>query len=161
MKIVFFGTSSFAIPALRELLNSRHTIVALVTQPDRKTGRRLKVSPPLTKVLALAHDIPVYQPENASSMESIEYLKKLNADLFVVASFGQILKKDILSLPRAMAITLHGSLLPKYRGAAPTNWAIINGENSSGVTVITYASKTLMTESTTVTIQNVRSTRAG
>ena len=136
MKIAFFGTSSFAIPTLRELLSSGHAISALVTQPDRKTGRRLKVSPPPTKVLALAHNIPVYQPQDASSMESADYLKRLNTDLFVVVSFGQILKKAILAIPRTLAINLHGSLLPKYRGAAPTNWAVINGERATGVTVI-------------------------
>ena len=136
MKIVFFGTSEFAIPAFRELLSSRHKVLALVSQPDRKRGRRLKVSPPPTKVLALARDIKVYQPENASGYETVDYLKKLEADLFVVVSFGQILKKTVLALPKSYSINLHGSLLPKYRGAAPTNWAIINGDTSSGVTII-------------------------
>ena len=136
MRFVFFGTSSFAIPAFRELLNSGHTISALVTQPDRKTGRRLKISPPPTKVLALTKDIPVYQPQDASSMESVDYLKRFNADLFVVVSFGQILRREVLAIPRTLAINLHGSLLPKYRGAAPTNWAVINGEKATGVTVI-------------------------
>jgi len=136
MKIVFFGTAEFAIPAFRELLGSRHKVLALVTQPDRKRGRSLKVSPPPTKIVAETHGIPVYQPENASGLEAVEYLRKLDADLFVVIAFGQILSPEVLSLPGLLAINLHGSLLPKYRGAAPTNWAIINGDKVSGVTII-------------------------
>ena len=136
MNIVFFGTSEFAMPALKALLESRHKVLALVTQPDRKRGRNLKLSPPPTKVLALERNIPVYQPLDASSYEAAEHLRKVNADLFVVISFGQILKKEILSLPRLYCLNVHGALLPKYRGAAPTNWAIINGEEKSGVTVI-------------------------
>lgn len=136
MNIVFFGTSEFAIPALRGLLSSRHKVLALVTQPDRKSGRHLVISPPPTKVLALTKDVPVYQPTDASGKESVGYLKKLNADLFIVVSFGQILKKEVLNLPMSYSINLHGSLLPKYRGAAPTNWAIINGDETSGVTII-------------------------
>jgi methionyl-tRNA formyltransferase len=112
-----------------------------VTQPDRARGRSLKVSPPVTKVFAATHGIPVHQPHDASSAESVEYLKRIGADLFVVIAFGQILKKDVLLIPRHCAINLHGSLLPKYRGAAPTNWAIINGEVSSGVTVIRLSEK--------------------
>lgn len=136
MKIVFFGTSDFAVASLRQLIGSGHEVVALVTQPDRKKGRSLKISPPPTKVLALTRDITVYQPENASSAESVEYLKSLKADLFVVVAFGQILKKEVLEIPGFFAINLHGSVLPKYRGAAPTNWAIINGDKSSGITII-------------------------
>lgn len=136
MRIVFFGTSEFAIPALRELISGRHNVLALVTRPDRKSGRNLKVSPPPTKVLALAKNITVYQPQDVSSRESAEYLAGLDADLFVVISFGQILKKEILSLPKFYSINLHGSLLPKYRGASPTNRAIINGDKLTGATVI-------------------------
>jgi methionyl-tRNA formyltransferase len=136
MNIVFFGTSEFAIPSLRALLVSRHKVLALVTQPDRKKGRSLKLSPPPAKVIGRENNIPVYQPQDASSRESVEYLKKLGADLFVVISFGQILKKEVLSVPSLYSINLHGSLLPKYRGAAPTNWAVINGDKSSGVTII-------------------------
>lgn len=136
MNIVFFGTSEFAVPSLKAILKSKHKVLAVVTQPDRKKGRDLKLSPPYTKVLALAEGIPVYQPEDASSKESVEYLKKLSADLFVVISFGQILKADVLAIPKIYSINFHASLLPKYRGAAPTNWAVINGDKSSGVTVI-------------------------
>ena len=141
MNVVFFGTSEFAIPSLREILKSRHKVLAVVTQPDRKRGRNLKLSPSPTKVLALTKNIPVYQSEDASGIASVEFLKKLNADLFVVVSFGQILKKEVLSIPKFYSINLHGSLLPKYRGAAPTNWAVINGDKSSGVTVISMNEK--------------------
>jgi len=136
MNIVFFGTSEFAIEPFEALIASRHKVLALVTQPDRERGRNLKLSPPATKVLALSKGIPVYQPEDASSIDAVNYLKGLRADLFVVISFGQILRQNILSIPKICAINLHGSLLPKYRGAAPTNWAIINGEILSGITVI-------------------------
>ena len=136
MNIVFFGTSDFAMPILRRLIDSEHKVLAVVTQPDRKKGRRLKLSPPPTKVLAQSKGIDVYQPQDASSNESIEFLKKLKADLFVVVAFGQILKKEVLEIPRLFPLNVHGSLLPKYRGAAPTNWAIINGEKESGVTII-------------------------
>ncbi len=136
LKIIFFGTSQFAIPSMEALLNSGHKILAVVTQPDRPSGRNLKLSPPGAKVLALARGIPVFQPADASGPESVAYLKNLSADLFVVISFGQILKRDILSIPKIYAVNVHGSLLPKYRGAAPTNWAIINGDSSSGVTVM-------------------------
>jgi methionyl-tRNA formyltransferase len=136
MNIVFFGTSEFAIPSLHEIINSRHKVLALVTQPDRKKGRNLKLSPPPTKVLASTKGVPVYQPEDASGPQAIEYLKKLNADLFVVVSFGQILKKDVLGIPKFCAINLHPSLLPKYRGAAPINWAVINGDKATGICII-------------------------
>ena len=96
MNIIFFGSSEFAIPALRKLIDSRHKVSALVTQPDRKKGRALKLSPPPTKVLALSRNIPVFQPQDASGAESVEYLKKIGADLFVVVAFGQILKKTLV-----------------------------------------------------------------
>ena len=136
MNIVFFGTSDFALTILHRLISSEHKVLAVVTQPDRQKGRRLKVMPAPTKVLAESKGIPVYQPDDASSKDSVNYLKKLNADLFVVVAFGQILKKEVLGIPKIYAVNVHGSLLPKYRGAAPTNWAIMNGEKTSGVTLI-------------------------
>jgi len=136
MKIVFFGTGEFAIPALKALIGSRHAVLAAVTQPDREKGRSLKVSPPPVKVVALTHTISVYQPDDASSISSVAYLEALQPDLFVVVSFGQILKKEVLEIPKLYAVNIHGSLLPKYRGAAPTNWTIINGETTSGVSII-------------------------
>ena len=136
MRIVFFGTSEFAIPSLKALLGSKHEVVAVVTQPDSKKGRALKLSPSPVKVVAASHSIPIYQPADASSSESVGYLKGLKADLFIVISFGQILKIDVLNIPKIFAINVHGSLLPKWRGAAPTNRAIMSGERSTGVTVI-------------------------
>lgn len=136
MNIVFFGTSDFAVPILRTLIGSKHKVLAVVTQPDREKGRNLKVSPPSTKVLAQANNIPFYQPIDASGIDSRDYLKRLGADLFVVVAFGQILKKEILEIPKIYSINIHSSLLPKYRGAAPTNWAVINGEKESGITII-------------------------
>ena len=136
MKIVFFGTSEFAVDVLRRLIDSQHKVLAVVTQPDRQRGRRLKVSPPPTKVLAATHDIPVYQPDNVSGIDSIAYLSSLGADLFVVVAFGQILKREALEIPKICSVNIHSSLLPKYRGAAPTNRAIINGDKISGVTIM-------------------------
>lgn len=136
MNIVFFGTSEFAIPALRSLLDSRHKVLALVTQPDKKKGRSLRLSPPPTKVLARTKGVPVFQPCDASGDDLAAYLGKLSAELFIVVAFGQILKKRILDIPGLYSLNLHGSLLPKYRGGAPTNWAIINGDRTSGVTII-------------------------
>ena len=136
MNIVFFGTSEFAMLVLHRLIDSKHKVLAVVTQPDRQKGRRLKISPPPTKVLAQSKGIEVYQPNDASGKDSIAHLKKLNADLFVVVAFGQILKKEVLEIPKIYSVNVHGSLLPKYRGAAPTNWAIINGDKTSGVTII-------------------------
>lgn len=141
MRIVFFGTSEFAIPALKAIFGSKHEVVAVVTQPDKKKGRDLKLSPSPVKVVASSRSIPVYQPADASSPESAVYLKDLKADLFVVISFGQILKEEILKIPKIFAINVHGSLLPKYRGASPTNRAIIAGERSTGVTVIKMSAR--------------------
>ncbi|MFA6610662.1 MAG: methionyl-tRNA formyltransferase [Candidatus Omnitrophota bacterium] len=136
MKIVFFGTSDFAEVVLKELLKSRHEVKLVVTQPDRKKGRHLHLSPPPTKALAISEDIRTFQPEDASGTESIEFLKNVGADLFVVVAFGQILKREVLGIPKYYSINLHTSLLPKYRGAAPVNWAIMNGDAVSGVTII-------------------------
>jgi methionyl-tRNA formyltransferase len=136
MNIAFFGTSEFAVEVLRKLIGSKHKVLALITQPDRQKGRRLKFSSTPTKIVAIKHNIPVYQPNDASSEESIAYLERLNADLFVVVAFGQILKKEVLNLPKFCCLNIHSSLLPKYRGAAPTNWAIMNGDTVSGVTII-------------------------
>jgi methionyl-tRNA formyltransferase len=111
-------------------------VAAVVTQPDRARGRNLKVSPPVAKVLAASRGIPVYQPPDASSAESVAELRRYGADLFVVIAFGQILRKEALAVPKRYSVNLHGSLLPKYRGAAPTNWTILNGDAAGGVTII-------------------------
>jgi methionyl-tRNA formyltransferase len=134
LRIVMMGTGEFALPALRGLLDSPHAIVGLVTQPDRTgRGHHHHVNP--LKELALGRGAPVFQPEKASSPESLEQLRAFEADLFVVAAYGQILSTKLLQTPRYGAINLHGSLLPRYRGAAPIQYAVWNGESRTGVTI--------------------------
>lgn len=135
MKIVFFGSSNFAVPVL-EALQKSEEVLLVVTQPDRKKGRALKISSTPVKVCADKLGIKAFQTSNVNLIEALEYLKKLNADLFIVVSFGQILSKKILELPKLYPLNVHASLLPKYRGAAPINWAIANGEKETGVTIM-------------------------
>lgn len=136
MTIVFFGSSKFACTSLEKLINSKHKVEAVVTQPDNPSGRHQKLLPTPIKSLALKYKLPVYQPSNLKSKEFLKNLKDIGADLFVVVAYGKILTKDILEMPKIMPINLHASLLPKYRGAAPINWAIINGEKETGITVM-------------------------
>lgn len=136
MNIIFFGTSNFAIPALKKVMLSHHELKAVVTQPDRRSGRKLVLTQPPVKSVLKGTSIPIYQPEYVSSQETVERLKIHDADLFVVVEFGQILKANILSAPKLFCINIHASLLPAYRGAAPINWSIINGEKESGITII-------------------------
>ena len=136
MNIIFFGSSNFALASLREIINSRHKVLAVVTQPDSPSGRKLKLTPSPVKVFAASKEIDIYQPEDVSSPASIEYIKKFNADLFAVVSFGQILKKNLLETPKFCAVNLHPSLLPKYRGAAPINRSVISGDKTTGVSII-------------------------
>jgi len=135
MKIVFMGTPEFAAISLRELVKF-HDVVAVITQPDRPAGRGKKLMPPSVKEVALSHNIEVYQPMRVKSKEFIETLSKIEADIFVVIAYGQILPKEILDMPKYGAINVHASLLPKYRGAAPIQWAIVDGEAESGVTIM-------------------------
>lgn len=136
MRIVFWGTAKFALPSLDRLVLSRHKIVLVVTGPDKKQGRHLKLGASPVKVRAEQLGLSLAQPEELYTDDFINYLKTLSADLFVVVSYGKILKKNILEIPSLYCINLHASLLPKYRGAAPINWAILNGESETGVTVI-------------------------
>ncbi|NQU95158.1 MAG: methionyl-tRNA formyltransferase [Candidatus Omnitrophica bacterium] len=136
MKIVFFGSSDFAVSSLRMLLDSKHKVLAVVTQPDRKRGRNLKVSATPVNDLASSKNISVYQPENVGEKDFLKRLKSFSADLFVVVAFGQILPGEVLGIPKRYSLNLHASLLPKYRGAAPINRAIINGETKTGLTII-------------------------
>ena len=136
MKIVFMGTSEFALPTLRELIRSEHEILSVVTQPDRHKGRGQELSPPPVKIFAQESDIPVLQPENANTPEFIDTLKRLNPDINIVVAFGQILRRELLDTPKLFCMNLHASILPKYRGAAPINRAIINGEKETGVTTM-------------------------
>ncbi|MCR4612259.1 MAG: methionyl-tRNA formyltransferase [Lachnospiraceae bacterium] len=136
MKIIFMGTPDFATFILDELNNAGHDIVLVITQPDKPRGRSGKLSPSPVKKWATEHEVPVYQPAKIRDEESIEYLSKIDADIGVVAAFGQILPKKILDMPRFGCVNVHASLLPKYRGAAPIQWAILNGDKKTGVTIM-------------------------
>lgn len=135
MKIVFMGTPDFARVSLQKLLNSKHQVLAVVTVPDKPKGRGLKMQPSPVKVFAQEAGIPVLQPDKLKDPAFIEQLKQFNADAFVVVAF-KILPAEVFNIPPKGTINLHASLLPRYRGAAPINWAIINGEKETGVTTI-------------------------
>ncbi len=136
MKIVFMGTPDFAAGALRALLDAGHAIVCVITQPDKPKGRGKTVSCSPVKELAVERGIPVLQPVKIKTPEATAALRHYDADLFVVAAFGQILSSEILRMPKYGCINIHASLLPKYRGAAPIQQAIIDGENVTGVTIM-------------------------
>ena len=130
------GTPEFAVPSLKALIDSEHDVIAVIAQPDRPKGRGHKLTPPPTKVLAEKFNIPVLQPEKIKTDEFLEELKELNPDVICVTAYGKIIPKSILELPRNGCINVHPSLLPKYRGAAPVNWTIINSEKVTGVTIM-------------------------
>ena len=136
MKIVFMGTPDFAVGTLHALVESEHEILAVVTQPDKPKGRGKTLQPTPVKEEALRYDIPVYQPKRVREEEFQAVLRELNPDLIVVVAFGQLIPKSILELPRYGCVNVHASLLPKYRGAAPIQWAVIDGEKESGVTIM-------------------------
>lgn len=136
MKVVFMGTPDFAVETLKAIYEAGHEIILAVSQPDKPKGRSGKLQPTPVKEFAVEHNIPVYQPEKIRAEESVKYLSQFEADVFVVAAFGQILPKVILDMPRLGCVNVHGSLLPKYRGAAPIQWAVINGEKVSGNTTM-------------------------
>lgn len=138
MRIAFLGTPEFALPSLEMLRTSGHTL-AVFTQPDRPVGRHATLTPPPTKAYALAHGIPVYQFEKIRLPEGVAALKDFAPDLMVTAAFGQLLSAENLAIPRLGCINVHGSLLPKYRGAAPIQWAIIDGETETGITTMMTA----------------------
>ena len=136
MNIVFMGTPEFSLPTLHKLYESDHDVLLVITQPDRPKGRGRESTPPPVKQFALEKKIPVLQPIKCTNLEIVKTLGALNADVFIVVAFGQILDENLLALPHHFCINLHSSLLPKYRGAAPINWAIINGETETGVTTM-------------------------
>ena len=136
MKIVFMGTPDFAVGALRSLHEAGHEIVLVVTQPDKPKGRSKLYVPSPVKEEALRLNVPVFQPDKIRLSENVEELKKYEADVFVVAAFGQILSKEILEMPKYGCINIHASLLPEYRGAAPIQWVILRGEKKTGVTIM-------------------------
>jgi len=136
MKIVFMGTSDFAVPALRLLIDSDEEVVGVVTRPDRPKGRGRKPAGPPIKELVEGKGIKLFQPAKVKDESFISELRKLMPDVIAVVSFGRILSRSILSIPRLGCVNLHASLLPGYRGAAPINWAIMNGDKVTGVTTI-------------------------
>jgi methionyl-tRNA formyltransferase len=135
-RLVFMGTPSFAVPALKALLDRGYNVVAVVTQPDRPKGRGRKLTPPPVKEVALQHGLEILQPEKASSPDFCDAMRARNPDLLVVLAFGQILRKPLLQIPAWGALNIHASLLPKYRGAAPIQWAILNQERVTGLTAM-------------------------
>ena len=136
MVIVFFGTPQFAVPTLRELLASRHTVAGVVTQPDKPRGRGQKVVDAPVKAAALAHGLPVLQPPTLRDREVADALRRWNPDLGVVVAYGKLIPEDLLHLPRYGMINVHASLLPKYRGAAPVHRAVLDGQPETGVTIM-------------------------
>ena len=135
MKVVFMGTPDFAVGTLEAIIEAGHEVLLVVTQPDKPKGRSGALQYTPVKECALAHGIEVFQPTKIRLEENVEFLRKYEADIFVVAAFGQILPKSILDMPKYGCINVHASLLPKYRGAAPIQWAVIHGDPVTGVTI--------------------------
>ena len=136
MRIVFMGTPDFSVGALESIIAAGHTVEAVVTQPDKKKGRGNQVQFTPVKEAALKHGITVYQPVKVRDEEFVKILKDINPEVMVVVAFGQIVSKEILDIPKYGCINIHASLLPKYRGSAPIQWAIINGDDKTGVTTM-------------------------
>ena len=144
MKIVYMGTPEFAVQALVNIIEAGHEVAAVITQPDKPQGRSKKLVFPPVKAKAIEYDIPVYQPEKVRNEETLNILKDIMPDVIVVAAYGQILPESILNLPKFGCINIHASLLPMYRGAAPIEWSIIDGQKETGVTTM-YMEKGLDT----------------
>ena len=136
MRVIFMGTPDFAVPSLQALLDHGYEVCAVYTQPDKPKGRGHKLQPPPVKELALAREIPVLQPATLRSGEVQEEIRQWNADVIVVVAYGKILPKAVLDIPRLGCVNVHGSLLPKYRGAAPIQWTVLNGDKTAGVTTM-------------------------
>lgn len=136
MKLVFMGTPDFAVGALEAIIKAGHQVTAVVTQPDKPKGRGKEVQMPPVKQCALKYGIPVFQPVRIKTPEAVAQLAEYEADIFVVVAFGQLLSEDILNMPRLGCINIHASLLPKYRGSAPIQWVILNGEKETGITIM-------------------------
>lgn len=136
MKILFMGTPGFAVPSLKSLIEAGHDIVGVFTQTDKPKNRGMKLQAPPVKEFALEHGVPVFQPEKLKDGTALSIIRERKPTLIVVAAYGRILPKDILDFPELGCINVHSSLLPKYRGAAPIHWAVLNGEKESGVTIM-------------------------
>lgn len=141
MKIIFAGTPDFAVPTLQSLLNSTHEICAVYTQPDRPAGRGQKLNQSPVKMLAMAANLPIFQPENFKNVQDLAQLQALEADLMVVVAYGLILPQAVIDTPRLGCINIHGSLLPRWRGAAPIHRAIMAGDTETGVTIMRIVKK--------------------
>jgi len=140
MRIVFMGTPDFAVSSLEALIRAGHEVCGVFSQPDKPVGRHQnKLQPTPVKVCALAHNIPVFQPTSMRDGVAYEQLKELDPELIVVAAYGRVLPQEILDLPKLGCINVHSSLLPKYRGSAPINWAVVNGDKETGVTIMHMA----------------------
>lgn len=139
MNVIFMGTPDFAVASLQKLIDAGHTIQAVFTQPDKPKGRGYKLQPPPVKQLALQHNLPVYQPLTLKDDEQINFIRELHPDVIVVVAYGRILPKAVLEIPPYGCINVHGSLLPKYRGAAPIQWSVLNGDPVAGVTTMYMA----------------------
>lgn len=135
-RVVFMGTPEFSVPCLKLLLEEKYEVVAVITQPDKPKGRGKKLCPPPVKEFALEHGLPVLQPDKIKTEEFISAMHAINPELIVTAAYGKILPKALLDLPPYGCINVHASLLPKYRGAAPIHWAVINGEKKTGITTM-------------------------
>lgn len=136
MKIIFMGTPDFAAASLEALIASKHEIMAVVTQPDKPKGRKGELTPSPVKTIAVEKGIKVYQPVRVREQEFVEILRGYNPDVIIVVAFGQIIPESILEIPKYGCVNIHGSLLPKYRGAAPIQWAVLDGEKETGVTTM-------------------------
>ena len=136
MKVVYMGTPDFAVGALESIIKAGHEVVLVVTQPDKPKGRGKEMQMTPVKKCAIEHNIPVFQPVKIKDAEAVEYLKTFDADIFVVAAFGQILSSEILHMPKYGCVNIHASLLPMYRGAAPIQAVIIHKEKETGVTIM-------------------------
>ena len=138
MQVIFFGTPQFAVATLESLLNhSSFEVIAVVTQPDKRRGRGGKMLPSAIKKVALEHNLPIWQPKRIKKeQETLHKLRQANADAFVVVAYGQILSSEILAMPKLGCINVHGSILPKYRGAAPIQWSLYNGDEQTGITTM-------------------------
>jgi methionyl-tRNA formyltransferase len=136
MRVVFLGTPQFAVPTLDALLSAGHSISAVYTQPDRPKGRGRELAQSPVKQAALAHGLSVFQPERIRRPENVDAIRLMNPDVMVVVGYGQIIPQSIIDIPRHGILNVHASLLPKYRGAAPIQWAIANGETATGVTIM-------------------------
>ena len=134
MNIIFMGTPDFAAASLEALISSEHEVLAVVTQPDKPKGRKGELTPSPVKTIAVEHNIKVYQPVKVRESEFVEVLRGYKPDVIVVVAFGQIIPGSILTIPKYGCVNIHGSLLPKYRGAAPIQWAVLDGEKETGIT---------------------------